>query len=92
MCVGVCVTFLFYPISMIPSRKLYLTLKKKKNVDTIMALNSLSKHQQVSTNIINKQKVIILHFIVFSVNKHEFKILHIVVGNLNFDYCTVLEL
>ena len=58
---------------MIPSRKLYLTLKKKRIVDTIMALNSLSKHQQVSTNIINKQKVIILHFIVFSVNKHEFK-------------------
>lgn len=56
-----------------------------------MALNSLSKHQQVSTNIINKQKVIILHFIVFSVNKHEFKILHIVVGNLNFDYCTVQQ-
>ena len=48
MCVGVCVTFLFYPISMIPSRKLYLTgkkkgkkrKKKKKRVDTFMALNS----------------------------------------------------
>lgn len=38
-----------------------------------MALNSLSKLQQVSTNIINKQKVRKLHFIVFLVNKNELK-------------------